>query len=371
MRKGSGLPERRGELDRLSERHGRPSSLGLLSGAEPECFAGWIEISALICGPESESRDIHTDLAHLGFRRPIEHEGPFEVAHPTCGHGHALHLDTCLGDVPVSQGGEQATGVAPLGGSRIANGECTIAQVVQGIVFPSEVSEALARSEQLLGHRDSLVDPSERHQHLTHADKPAVDQPVLPFFPEDGEGLLHEFQRALVVVTQAMAPAQRLHRERPLEAVADLLPDSDGLLGSLPRSFEVSQPAKHHRESGKRSSPNGFALRVGGERLLQSLGTLHKMLRVEMPEPRESADETKMLSGVPLPTPIHRGTKIVVVPLEASQPGKALADPGRVRAFGELQEIREVRGQSILFLRGLDQTLPAVLSKRLQKAVPD
>src|SRR3990172_5774851 len=258
MRKGSGLPERRGELDRLSERHGRPSSLGLLSGAEPECFAGWIEISALICGPESESRDIHTDLAHLGFRRPIEHEGPFEVAHPTCGHGHALHLDTCLGDVPVSQGGERATGVAPLGGSRIANGECTIAQVVQGIVFPSEVSEALARSEQLLGHRDSLVDPSERHQHLTHADEPAVDQPVLPFFPEDGEGLLHEFQRALVVVTQAMAPAQRLHRERPLEAVADLLPDSDGLLGSLPRSFEVSQPAKHHRESGNRPTPTAF-----------------------------------------------------------------------------------------------------------------
>ena len=39
MRKGSGLPERRGELDRPIERHGRPSSLGLLSGAEPEGFA--------------------------------------------------------------------------------------------------------------------------------------------------------------------------------------------------------------------------------------------------------------------------------------------------------------------------------------------
>ena len=46
MQKGSGLPGRRGELDRLSERHGRPSNLGLLSGAEPKSFAGGIEMSA-------------------------------------------------------------------------------------------------------------------------------------------------------------------------------------------------------------------------------------------------------------------------------------------------------------------------------------
>ena len=66
---------------------------------------------------------------------------------------------------------------------------------------------------------------------------------------------------------------------------------------------------------------------------------------MEVPEPGKRADEAEMLSRITGSAPLDGGAKIVMIPLQTSQPGEDLAVTPCICQFREIQEVGEVSGQ--------------------------